>query len=57
MKKFARTLLWNTIGGLLILLIANLVWETSITWWAVALAAVGGVPGALLAILLDAFVV
>lgn len=55
--RVARILIWNTIVGLLTLLIANLVWkEVGYPWWGVLLTAVGGFPGAILVILLQLLV-
>ncbi|MGQ0534918.1 MAG: pro-sigmaK processing inhibitor BofA family protein [Methanobacteriota archaeon] len=51
-------LLWklaaNSIGGLFVLWLANTVFDVGIgyLWWPLALSAIGGVPGALVAILL-----
>lgn len=56
--KIVRVLIWNTIVGVLTLFLANLVWpEIGYPWWGLAITAVGGVPGALLTILLALLVV
>ena len=56
--RLVRVLIWNTIVGLVTLFFANLVWPGQIgyPWWGVLLTAVGGVPGAILTILLELLV-
>ncbi len=51
--RIVRILVWNTIAGLLALVIANVVApRIGFPKWAVLVTALGGVPGALLAIIL-----
>ncbi|HVL48283.1 MAG TPA: pro-sigmaK processing inhibitor BofA family protein [Candidatus Thermoplasmatota archaeon] len=53
-RRLVRTLVWNSILGVFILLVANALSGGAVQypWWGIALSAVAGVPGALLTILL-----
>lgn len=55
--RVARILIWNTIVGLLTLLVANFAWpDVGYPWWGLLITAVGGFPGAILVILLQLLV-
>lgn len=53
-QRLLKTLIWNSLLGLLILFIVNALTNLQIgyLWWPLILSALGGIPGALLAILL-----
>ena len=56
---WARRLVWNSILGILLFLLANRLFNLGIPygapWWPIGLAVVFGVPGALAALVLWAF--